>query len=623
MSGVRNRRRGTLWAAQAFAAAALSLWAAMAAPGQTVEPVPPASLTGAMILPDGSKGASRSRVQLVWNDATRTLERRRYEFFDPLAEIGLDVFWEPRFPALDKAGPIDGEGVLTWREPGSIRHGRDTIVAQYRGRMTAGRPDGRGVLVHRSRLRYDGGWSKGAANGDGHLLLPNGDVYSGGFRAGRIHGRGRYITAAGDVYEGGHTAGLRDGDGLVSQANRFTYASFWRAGIEDVSRRGPAPRGWPDGSLAQAEADAPPDLSVSVSLGGQASFCCHFGPPAISYTSISHPDRLEIYPDAPDMLDVWRGKANIVIDDAAYFDWDRYGVEQYSFLNYSTMHVQPVTLLLGLENRGTEDVRIVGAFIDVTKSRVDMEPALQSLELLPLNRQNIEFSIENYGWGPADDATLRFRFRNLEKDLESEPMEIAVGEVSSVHHFSFAGPIEQMGARMAELPGLEMACWAGDGPACLEDLLADGALGGLTEFVQVQGQEFGVEVDGTLAYRWLDADGRQQSDDAPFRAWVPLGGFGSGAECEGADFSTVSAKPFSFEERDGTYRIPLPISGNVAAGAVNRWKAMTKAPKSSKHTFAIVFQLADGRYIRSRQMEMLYFQPRNFPESVRPFQPRC
>lgn len=611
----------------ALGAAALSLSASAGVLAQTVEPVPPASLAGEMVLPDGRKGELRARVQLVWNNATRTLERRRYEIFDPLAEMGLDVFWEPRFPTVDRAGLIEGEGVLTWREPGSIRYGRDTIVAQYRGRMHAGRAEGRGVFVHHSRLRYDGDWKSGASEGEGHLLLPNGDVYSGGFKAGRLHGHGRYITAAGGVYEGGHAAGQRDGQGLMSQANRFTYASYWREGVEDVSRRGPAPQGWPDATPVQAQADAPPDLSVTVSLGGPASFCCDFGPPAISYTSVSHPDRLEIYPDAPDMLDVWRGRANIVIQEATYFDWDRFLVEEYSFLNYSTLHVQPVTLLFGLENRGTADASILGAFLEVAKSQVDMEPALQSLELLPLNRQNIDFSIENYGWGPAEDAVLRFRFRNPSKDLETEPMEIALGEISSVHQFSFADSIEQMGARMDETSGLEIVCSVNseEGPACLKDVLADGALGGLTDFVQVRGQEFGVEVDGSLSYHWSDADGRRQSDDAPFKAWMPLGGFGSGAECEGVDFTDASgsSKPFPFEEREGTYRIPLPISGDVAAGAINRWKVTMAAAKSSNHRFDIVFQMADGQLLRSRQMELLYFQPRNFPESIRPFQPRC
>lgn len=612
-----------------FRALVIALALALTAPparAETLRPAPAPEAAG-LILPDGSAGAPRSRVQLVWNNATLELERRRYELFDPLAEQGLDVFWEPRFPARDSAGPIEGEGILTWREPGAIRYGAETIVAQYRGMIRGGKMDGTGVFLHRSGLRYDGGWVAGGAEGQGHLLLPGGDVYSGGFRAGRIHGQGRYIAATGEIYEGGHAAGLRDGPGLVAEANGYLYAGVWMRGEELMAERGPAPAGWPGVTLAQGNADAPTELAISVSVGNRPAFCCGVDVeyPLLGYTTISTPERLYISPDAPELMDVWNGNANIVITDSVGFAWERNPLAQYRFGN---LMVAPVSLQFGLENRSADPAQIVAAFLEFDESLPENAPLLQSLHTRPISNQRIEFSVENYGWGAAQDARLVFRFANPETGQQSDEMVIELGELTSVSKFTFLPSLTSLGLNAVALPDLERTCSshkAGDEVGCLDDLRRSGVFGGLEPLIGIYDGGFGVMAEGWLAYDWTDGRGAVQHTEAPFRASVEIGGFLGRAECEGGWFEdlTDDGKPFMMKTQATTYRIPLPLRTEVPAGAVDRWQMEIEAPQSSSHSFRIVLQLADGRIVRSRPIEVLYLLPQVFPESVLPFQPIC
>lgn len=599
------------------------LAAALGAQAQTVEPVDPAAIEETLALPKAGQGALRSRIQLVWNGDAGTLERRRYELFDPLAADGLDFFWDPRFPARDGAGALNGEGVLTWREPGSLRYGRETIVAQYRGAMREGRMEGNGVFVHRSRLRYDGEWAHGTMEGEGRLLLPGGDVYAGGFKAGRPHGQGLYLAASGAVYEGGHADGLRHGAGLASEANRFAYAGVWVAGEEDLSRRGPAPEGWPEPILAQARAAEQSDIAASVSLGGEASFCCNDDDTStIFYTSTPFPDRLEVFPDVPNLLEIWRGERNVVVPPPSGYDWGTLAGIEYGFRDYTDEDIRPVEFLLGLENRSGETAQIVGAFLEIDRSVVETRPALQAISLQPVDGNEDEFSIENYGWSTAEAMTLRYRFTNAQKGLATEPQEIAIGDVADIRTFSFADAMKELGGRADELARLGDHCVFRD---CFDEILATGVFGGLTDYMQAGFRTYGVDVEGTISYRWRDHDGEEQTGEAPFEVFLPAGVFQSESECgEGGSFIPIAGlKPFSFREEPASYRIPLPVSGIVPAGAVGRWRLTVEAPKSSSHDFRIVFQLADGRMIRSRDVDLLFFRPRNFPDLERPVLIQC
>ena len=575
-------------------------------------------------IPEAGRGAWRERVQLVWDGATSRLERRRYELFDPFAESDFDAFWDPRNIQTDRAGRITGTGVLTWRRAGALRYGSDSIVAQYRGEMNDGRPQGRGTFVDRSGLRYDGDWTNGLMEGEGHLLLPNGDVYSGRFKAGRLHGQGIYIDSTGRTYDGGFSAGLRDGPAQVAEPNGLVYASVWTGGVENETRRGPATEAWAKLYRVQART-GPAELAITVGVGGPPQFCCHPGPPAFGYASTSFTDRIEIFPDAPRLLEVWRGRSNPVIAHAPMFDWERAEAQEYAWFNYNSNYNKAVPLQFGLENRGTKATAIVGGYLDVTRSQIDMQPALQSLELTPRAEQSIAFSIENYGWSAARNARLTYRFQNA-AGARTDPLTIAIGEISGVQQFSFAPALQQFGVRMRELPPLHNACQSKPegSQACLARLVRSGIFGRLAQFVTSDEKAFGLRAIGQLDYEWRDADNRPQTTSAPFDAFVPIGSFESRAECEGGDFQDVaSGQPFQFSENRERYRIPFPLQASVGAGTINRWRIVLDAAKSSRHDMRIVLQLADGQEVVSRNISLLLFRPNSYPASVRPFEPRC
>jgi hypothetical protein len=590
--------------------------------GESPAPVQWAPEAESPRMPRAEQGAWRETVQLVWNGAASRLERRRYEVFDPFAEATFDIAWEPRHVDIDRAGPITGSGVLTWRRPGAIRFGAANIMAQYRGEMAQGRAHGRGIFVDRGGLRYDGDWSDGLMEGEGHLLLPNGDVYRGGFKAGRLHGQGLYIDAAGRVYEGGFLAGLRHGPAQVAELNGLVYASVWIRGVEDQLQRNPAPEGW--AKLYRVEMRGPTDLAIPVGVGtGAPQFCCDDGGPvSFSYAATSFADRLEIYPDAPQLLDVWRGRANIAVASSADFGDLRRGSEEYSFFNYNSKYVKTVPLQFGLENRSTRPAAIVDAYLDVVRSEIDMQPALQSLELNPLIAQSLNFSIENYGWSPARNARLTIRFQNLAKSLRTDPIQIPIGEISGVHQFSFEPSVSQFGVRMKELPRIGEACTSGSNEmrqSCFAKLVRSGVFGRLSDFVIADSQRFGLRAVGQLEYEWTDADGRSQNSTAPFDALVPLGTFLSRAECEGADFYEIDGgQPFQLAESRARYRVPFPLHETVGAGTARRWRIMLDAAKSSHHDMRIVLVLADGREVTSRNISLLLLRPKQYPASIRP-----
>ncbi len=567
----------------------------------------------------------------MWNGQRGLLERRVYEVFDPFAARDFELFWEPVDPEAQGAGVAEGQGVLTWRETGALRYGRETIVAQYRGTLRAGRPEGQGTFVERSGLRYDGGWRAGLMEGEGVIRMPGGDSYAGAFRAGRIDGTGLYVAATGETYRGGFRMGARHGAGEVRAPDGVHYSAVW----SDGARVGPVRPGGSDTFATLHRVQARPAIAgaaISVSVGGPAEFCCYAGPPSFGYTAVSRSDRLEIVPDAPEMLDIWRGRANIVIQDPIGFDWDRTGLGAYNFLNYYEGHIKTLPLQFGLENQDGPPLSVIGGYLEVMRSRVDRQPKLQSLELKPLSPQNVEFSIENYGWGPAENAVLTARFENPATGQAGAPFSLEIGEVASVHSFSFVPAIEANGLPGDQIEGLATICQDRNGLSCLDQLKRDGRLGGLADYVVTSRAEydpsiaagFGIRAVGAVSYDWTDDDGGAHRTEAPFDGLVPLGSFMSRAECEGGELLEIAGgRPFQLEEHRDSYRIPFPINSTIYAGQVSRWQITLDAAKSSNHDLRIVLELADGREVASRDISILMFRPNTYPATIRPFQPRC
>ena len=153
----------------------------------TVEQLAPAPITPATY-PGAEQGALRTWVQLVWNPITRRLERLSLTAFDPIPSLGLELQWTPDDPADNHAGPLDGRGTLSFRKPGAASYDPSATLAQYRGAMHDGRPEGFGEFLDRNGFSYAGAWHLGLMDGQGRLVSANGDEYVGAFKVGRRDG---------------------------------------------------------------------------------------------------------------------------------------------------------------------------------------------------------------------------------------------------------------------------------------------------------------------------------------------------------------------------------------------------------------------------------------------------
>ena len=135
-------------------------------------------------------GAWRERSQLVWDASAGKLTRQTFRAWDPEPGRDLDFIWQPA-AGTAAPGAIEGEGRLIWLARGAAAYDRDAIVSEYEGALRNGRPDGRGKIVLKSGLVYDGTWRDGVMTGYGVLRFATGDRYSGAVRDGAPEGRGR------------------------------------------------------------------------------------------------------------------------------------------------------------------------------------------------------------------------------------------------------------------------------------------------------------------------------------------------------------------------------------------------------------------------------------------------
>ncbi|MEM8978702.1 MAG: hypothetical protein AAGD04_04420 [Pseudomonadota bacterium] len=585
-------------------------------------------ITQAGRIPVKNAGAWRKQVQLVWSPVARKLERRSYEIFDPFAHQGYDLFWQPRNPDLDRGGRLSGEGVLTWRRKGTSRSSADGIEAQFIGTLRDGAAHGYGRFNDVSGLNYLGDWIGGVMSGSGHLISPQGDAYTGAFLDGKPHGLGLFIDATGLVHEGQFAQGKPHGRGFRATPDGQTISSVWKVGIESKSTRAKPPVHWSEKYRYNIQSAETQGLDISLSVGDVNQFCCTDNP-ALGYAAISGPSKLAIFPDDPVLIDQWRGRSNIAIEDPLSFDWTRALSLTYSFLNYDETVPEQLPLRFGLRNSTNEAVEIAASYLEIDRSRIDTQPMIQSLILKPMSPQNLEFSIENFGWAIAENMELIARF--VSPNGATERFKIDIGDVADISQFSFAPALARFGVSIADLPSIATTCAGIFGQdqnpeGCTERLVQSGMFAGLSSHMitDTSNGTFGVRAVGEVRYEWRDGNGATQTTVAPFDGHVPLAALRSRAECEGGDFELLNdGKPFLLRERGDNYEIGLPIFSSVQAGEERRWEVALTTTKSSNHDMRVVFELADGRIVRSRDVSALMFQPRQYPSSIRPFEPRC
>jgi hypothetical protein len=276
---------------------------------------------------------------------------------------------------------------------------------------------------------------------------------------------------------------------------------------------------------------------------------------------------------------------------------------------------------IGLENTGTLIQQVVGGYLEVTRSRSDLRPVLETLNGLECaaDRTVRQFTFANYGWSQPTDATFEGGFVDPDDGRTILPVSQALAGGWPFPVVDFGPFIDSLGGQLAVFPDRSVTCVGGDLAACFEALRSQGAFGALTEAVYPRldlGNESGAFTDfeGRLSYGWTDVDGIQRTETRDFRVTFRLALFDDVIGCgEGGTGLTPIPNTLVFALDRGPYRLPFAVAAAVRPGFVQRWQIEVEAPRSSTHEFQIVLQLADGREVRSRPVDLLYFrsaQPR-------------
>src|SRR5262249_46767113 len=148
-------------------------------------------------------------------------------------------------------------------------------------------------------------------------------------------------------------------------------------------------------------------------------------------------------------------------------------------------------------------------------------------------------------------------------------------------------------------------------PGCLGEIKTTGAFGSLNDLIFLDGTNIVVKASGTLDYVWTEVAGTEHKASSPFNIKLPLGALKQEletGELGAREIVTRKAQQLRLDETN--YRIPIAYQTTVAANRTARLVMPIEAQKSSVHDFTIVVQLADGREIRSRPINLLYYRPR-------------
>jgi hypothetical protein len=91
-------------------------------------------------------GAWAERVQILYQEDSRSVLRRKVRVWDPHPEKNLDFVWEPEKGqaggGVGQDGLVSGKGKLVWRVRGSASYDPRTVFSVYSGDMRDGRPEG-------------------------------------------------------------------------------------------------------------------------------------------------------------------------------------------------------------------------------------------------------------------------------------------------------------------------------------------------------------------------------------------------------------------------------------------------------------------------------------------------
>lgn len=555
-------------------------------------------------------GQWRTKVQLVFEPTTRRLTRRTYTVWDASPSRDLDFTWQPADPRHDKAGRLDGQGHLVWRLRDMPAYDRASIVAEYSGTLRNGRMEGIGIYVDRAGFSYDGRWHDGLMDGPGKLQLPAGEEYIGRFTKGKADGDGRLIDIAGEVYEGQFADGSKHGRGSTTLPNGISYPSVWNEGQEDERSR--------KVRLAQAGNTLPDtrdDVRIGVSVERRLPPDVIKNDDALWYNSANTTDGFQIRPANDRLLKMWREKAELQLTLAEESQQWNIGI-----LGPTREQFVPLNLRIELQNKSTSPIQMTGLYLDIRKSSTETKPAIQ-MTVGSVNDCNgrlyagfsSALTFRNFGWSPAEGVGLQLSLPNPQGGESPFTVNKKPGDLDKTTTVDVEGDLKSMAVDTNYLKTLKegFVCNSQAPAQCLNKFRATGKLGKLANYVQLSDITFVLKFASVLTYSWRDAKGSPQNWTQPFTATLPLGYIkpsGCGAERGGPQIITTKAQQFRLDASG--YRIPIAYQASLAPTRTIPLVLPVEAAKSSSHDFAVVVQLSDGREIRSRPINLLYYRPR-------------
>ncbi|TPL86070.1 hypothetical protein [Mesorhizobium sp. B2-3-12] len=546
-----------------------------------------------------------SRVQTIYDAATRSVSRKTVSVWDPSPEKGLDFVWEPdpklADGGLSAEGLPSGSGRLQWRIGGSPSYDPSAVFATYVGSLSRGKPSGHGRLELRTGEYLDGDWLDGAPDGTVLWVDEAGNRYEGLMRHGVADGPARYVSTNGEIFTGTFRDGVRDGTATTQLPGGTTYQSVWQGGREVGGKRPDLFADARMGGLLKAgtKAGQAAGFSISAAIDERINLESE---EALQYETAASGDNTQFYPRSNYLMKFWKSGTNIDVQDhvLSMTSWD----QVFAFVK------------VDLSSENSRKGKIASMSLEFSESQAFNKPMLSLYPDVGCLGFSPQFAIINQGWGKVLEPEFHFVFSD-DKGNTSTPLDIeGIDDFDSSGNIDVLNSIRQAGADVNALATRHFKCASIEGlEACSQQFLAATDLGVIGKSIYRNEGVMLTNLVGKMKYKWKDPANKIHTEEQPFTVPVSLAALEvpeSVAECG----SGMSGSPEAAQYQDihlplnrKNYSISVPMRGNRD---ISRLVARFKfhADRSSIHKFRVKATFADGSERQSKPLELLWFRPR-------------
>ncbi len=564
----------------------------------------------------GQPGAWAERVQVLYQEDSRSVVRKKVRVWDPHPGKNLDFVWEPEKGqpggGVGQDGLVSGKGKLVWRVRGSASYDPRTVFSAYSGEMRNGRPEGSGRLEVRSGEVLEGTWKAGVLDGEGTRIDAEGNRYEGSFVGGRPHGLGRLLSRNGEIYVGPFVDGLRHGKGRVTLAGGTSYESVWE---RDREVGGGLPDRLADagvGGLLRAQSGGGQAGKVEISTVIDQRMTQQSD---MQYQHLVRDQDVAIYPVDEEMNHAWNGTGLITTSDYAFnsIDWED----------------APAFVEVDLATTDNSRVKLDRLELQVSASDAYRKPMLSLGNHIGCVGFRPSFTVYNHGWGGVKNANVSLRFVGEGGEGEgTRTFTRPISDFDSGTDVVIKDIIAEAGVDTDKLENQRFSCESMDRlNVCRSQVFNSVGFGEIADYVWGEDKLFTTAV-GTFDYDWSDDDGNTYQASESFQVDIALAtielpkelaecGDGFGGSPEALRYQDVQLR---IGERN--YVVDLPLRGNKT---VREYTARLKmwAEMSSFHQFQTVASFADGSERRSKTVSLFYFRPRPSAYESRMELPMC